>query len=116
MKRFSVREILCFLGILLIASGGVSETVAIIGAGPSGLVAAKSAMESGLQPTVFEKNRDMGGTGNPKQGSTWKTMKTNLSKFSCMFSDFPHRFSTEDFPLACDMHAYLKSYAAYFGL
>eukprot|EP00051_Salpingoeca_urceolata_P019195 m.277108 g.277108 ORF g.277108 m.277108 type:complete len:667 (+) comp19371_c1_seq2:158-2158(+) len=62
--------------------------VAIVGAGPAGLAAAKAALEEGLLPTVFERQQGLGGIwlGN---GPVWDSMHTNLSQFSCCFSDFP---------------------------
>ena len=111
-----MRVLICFLGSLLASLQGVAETIAIIGAGPSGIVAVKSAIESGLQPTLLEKNSDVGGVWDPKQGSTWEGMRTNLSKFSCMFSDFPWKSSTADFPLASEVHGYLQDYITQFGL
>lgn len=114
--KSSMRRIVWFLGSLLTCSLGMAETVVIIGAGPSGIVAAKSAIESGLKPTVLEKNSDIGGVWDPKQGSTWDTMRTNLSKFSCMFSDFPWKASVGDFPLATEMHTYLQDYITHFKL
>ncbi len=111
-----MRMIVWFLGSLLTCFSGMAETVAIIGAGPSGIVAAKSAIESGLRPIVLEKNSDIGGVWDPNQGSTWDTMRTNLSKFSCMFSDFPWKAPVGDFPLAKEMHTYLQDYVNHFGL
>ncbi len=40
-------------------------TVAIIGAGPAGLVSAKEAKAHGLNPTVFEKGSTVGGLWKP---------------------------------------------------
>lgn len=36
-------------------------TVAVIGAGPSGLTSIKSCLEEGLEPTCFESSEDIGG-------------------------------------------------------
>ena len=38
--------------------------VAIIGAGPSGIVAAKNAIDAGLDVTVFEASGELGGQWN----------------------------------------------------
>lgn len=38
-----------------------AKTLGIIGAGPSGLVSCKSALEVGLIPTIFEKSSGLGG-------------------------------------------------------
>lgn len=111
-----MKGIICFLGSLFVFSQGITDSVAIIGAGPSGIVSAKAALESGLEPMVLERNSDIGGVWDPNQGATWGTMRTNLSKFSCMFSDFPWKSSVEDFPLASEIHTYLQDYITQFGL
>lgn len=37
------------------------QTVAVIGAGISGLTSIKSCLEEGLEPTCFESSHDIGG-------------------------------------------------------
>lgn len=91
-------------------------TVAIIGAGPSGLVSAKYALEYGLKPIVLEKNSDIGGIWQPTTGIVWDSMHTNLSHFSCMFTDLPWEELADDFPLQNKMYAYLHKYADKFSL
>lgn len=92
------------------------STVAIIGAGASGLAAAKSAKEVGLEPTVFEKSKSVGGLWGPEGNGAWNSMATNLSRFSCMFSDFPWKKESKMFPHRSEVHKYLKGYAKHFGL
>ncbi len=93
-----------------------NKTIAIIGAGPSGLASAKSAKEVGLDVTIFEANSDIGGLWNPIQGATWNTLNTNLSKFTCNFSDFPWDSHESLFPSRNDMYYYMKSYINHFEL
>jgi len=90
--------------------------VLIIGAGPSGIVAAKEAIDAGLEPIVLEKSSSIGGIWNQESGSTWSSMSTNLSKYSCMFSDFPWNFETTTFPSQKDMLRYLNEYIRHFKL
>lgn len=90
--------------------------VAIIGAGPSGLTAAKEALECGLEPTVFEKSHLIGGLWKPEGGSAWDTMRTNISHKSCMFSDFPWKNPSGDFPNQSEVYNYLNEYADHFNL
>jgi dimethylaniline monooxygenase (N-oxide forming) len=89
--------------------------VAIIGAGPSGLVSAKSALECGLEPTVFEKGGTIGGLWKPN-GSTWEGLQTNLSRFSCMFSDFSWDRNIQLFPNQSEVYEYLKRYVTHYEL
>lgn len=90
----------------------MKKKVAIIGAGPAGLVAAKSCLEYGLTPTIFEKSSRVGGVWSGEDhGAAWTGMHTNLSKWSCMFSDFPWNDNTQEFPFQSEVSDYLKSYA-----
>jgi hypothetical protein len=64
--------------------------VAIIGAGPAGLVTAKAMLAKGLEPIIFEKFITLGGMWNPLRHRSWgDDLTTNLSKFTCCFSDHP---------------------------
>lgn len=97
---------------------GRSGRVAVIGAGPSGLVAAKHALEAGFVTTVFEASDDLGGqwyTTAPHSG-VWPGMHTNTSRAMTAFSDFP---APPDYPLhpaAEQIQAYLRAYAHRFGV
>jgi dimethylaniline monooxygenase (N-oxide forming) len=91
----------------------MKKRIAIIGAGPSGLVSAKACLEHGLEPTVFEKYSVIGGVW---ASSAWSGMHTNLSKWSCMFSDFPWPDDMQDFPIQSEVLEYLKNYADKFDV
>src|SRR5689334_11755880 len=92
--------------------------VAVIGAGPAGLVAAKQLVEEGLEPVVLEASDEVGGQWNPGNPRTavWPGMRTNTSRTTTAFSDFPPAPSGAMFPRAADVHAYLHEYAAHFGV
>ena len=51
-----------------------------------------------------------------KDGKVWNSLRTNLSKFACSFSDFPPQAKVSDFPSAEEMRKYLVSYCKAFGL
>jgi dimethylaniline monooxygenase (N-oxide forming) len=92
--------------------------VAVVGAGPAGLVAAKHALEAGLDVTVFEAQADLGGQWNvtsPESG-VWPGMRTNTSRWMTAFSDFPVPSDHELHPFAEQIHAYLRAYADAFGV
>ena len=91
----------------------MKKRIAIIGAGPSGLVSAKACLENGLEPTVFEKSSVIGGVW---ASSAWSGMHTNLSKWSCMFSDFPWPDDMQDFPIQSEVLEYFKNYADKFDV
>lgn len=90
--------------------------IAVIGAGPAGLVAAKELAACGHEPVILERSNDIGGLWNEAKGPTWVGMRTNLSKYNCAFSDKPHSSTTEDFPDVATMHKYLVDYAQYFNI
>ncbi|KAM4722856.1 flavin-containing monooxygenase 5-like [Rhinophrynus dorsalis] len=77
------------------------KTVAVIGAGVSGLTAIKCCLDEGLEPVCFEKSADIGGlwryTDKPEDGraSIYKSLIINSSKEMMCFSDYP---IPEDFP------------------
>jgi len=95
-----------------------SNAVAIIGAGPAGLVTARWLASHGFEPILFEAADRLGGQWNaasPLSG-TWRGMRTNTSRIMTRFSDLDHPEGTPVYPSREDMHAYLEHYADHFGL
>lgn len=92
--------------------------VAVIGAGPGGLAAAKHALEAGFDVTVFEASDDLGGQWHTTAAHSgiWPGMRTNTSRAMTAFSDHPVPDSHDLHPLAEQIHAYLRSYAGRFGV
>src|SRR6478672_13375725 len=91
--------------------------VAVIGAGPGGLVAAKEAIEAGFEVTVFEASDDLGGQWNTTAAHSgiWPGMRTNTSRAMTAFSDYPPPPSHDLHPLAEQIHDYLRSNSDAFG-
>lgn len=94
----------------------MTKTVAIVGAGPAGLTAARAALEFGLSPTIFEKSSSIGGLWNELKGVMWNGMTTNLSYRTCSFSDHPWPRGTPDFPSGPQVGKYLRDYSDRFQL
>ena len=95
-----------------------SPTVAIIGAGPGGLVAARWLRAVGFAPTVFEQHDAVGGqwhVGAPGSG-VWPGMRTNTSHVMTAFGDLPHAAGTPTYPTAEAVGAYLRRYAEHVGV
>ncbi|KIM36301.1 hypothetical protein M413DRAFT_449186 [Hebeloma cylindrosporum] len=92
----------------------MAKTVAIIGAGPAGLVSAKYVAEIGFSPRIFEKDESIGGLWAPNSKLCRPSMRTNLSKYECAFSDFSWPPGTPIFPTAVQVGEYLSSYAQKF--
>jgi hypothetical protein len=92
--------------------------IAVIGAGPSGLVTAKHALDAGFDVHVFEASDAPGGQWRPgaPHSGIWPTLHTNTSRAMTAFSDLP---APDDFPLhpaATQVLDYLLGYARRFGL
>ena len=109
--------------------------VAVVGAGPAGLVTARHLLANGLRCCIFEASSAMGGAwsspaaapiegqglvngvvpdGSNAKSPMWNGLRTNLSKHTCRFSDFPWPEETPTFPSKDDMDWYLTSYAEQF--
>lgn len=101
------------------------KTVCIIGAGPAGLVAAKTLIRSGhCEVTILEKNDRLGGIWALDEHSVGEYLSphtpTNLSKFTVGFSDLSwssvgldENGKTTDppmFPRAWQANKYLEAY------
>jgi cation diffusion facilitator CzcD-associated flavoprotein CzcO len=106
--------------------------VAVIGAGTAGIVAARHLISAGLRPTIFEAAKTIGGAWTPSSSSAfsqpkndnehststvysarkmWDGMHTNLSKYTCQFTDWLWPEDASTFPSVEEMHRYLQSYS-----
>lgn len=94
-----------------------TETVAVIGAGPGGLVTARWLCSQGFEPTIFEQQPQLGGqwTGLPGFSGVWPAMYTNTSRVLTAFSDLEH-YGDQTFLSNRDVLDYLNRYADMFGL
>lgn len=95
-----------------------SNIVAIIGAGPAGLVAARWLAQHGFEPMLFEAADQLGGqwNANSPMSGTWRGMRTNTSRVMTRFSDLDHPEGTHIYPSREEMQAYLERYAQVFRL
>lgn len=94
--------------------------VCIIGAGASGLAAAKALRERGIPFDCFEQ-RDrvgglwaFGGAGSP--AAAYRSLRTNTSRRRMQFSDLPMPAWYPDFPHHTQIAAYFEAYVDHFGL
>ena len=94
--------------------------VCVIGAGPSGITAAKNCIQNGLDVTVFEMNDKVGGNWvfNSKTGHSSVYENTHLisSKAWSEFEDFPMPDSYPDYPNHLQLQVYFEDYARHFGV
>lgn len=102
--------------------------VVVIGAGTSGLCAAKHARESGFSVTVYEQNDVLGGhwwytdaTGTDKYGlkihtAMYQGVRTILPNQLMAYPDHPYPTEVPSFPPHPRVLEYLQSYADRFAL
>ncbi len=86
----------------------------VIGAGGSGLVAAKVLLGDGHDVRVLERERELGGVWAPWRAFPGLTTQTPGAQFE--FSDFAFGAGLPPWPAAADVHAYLRAYAEHFGV
>jgi len=90
----------------------------IVGAGASGLTAAKNLKQQGIPCDVFEKLDDVGGNwyyGKPGS-SVYKSTHLISSKAGTEYTDFPMPKEYPNYPSHWQAHQYFKDYAKHFGL
>lgn len=90
------------------------KRVAVIGSGIAGLVTAKVLLHDGFDVVVFEKEDALGGTWAPARG--YPGLRTNNSKYTYAFSDYPYPAEVDAFPVADDVRDYLNGYADHFHI
>ncbi|ANW65016.1 dimethylaniline monooxygenase [Mycobacterium sp. djl-10] len=95
----------------------MSDRVAVLGAGPGGLVTARWLLAQGFAPTLFERGPALGGqwSGDRNRSGVWPAMHTNTSRILTAFSDLAPA-SEVVFPHNRAVQAYLHRYAETFGL
>jgi len=89
--------------------------IAVIGAGPAGLTAAKQALARGHSVAIFEKHADIGGIWNPASGGAYQSVRMQTSAQCFPFSDYAPS-SISEFPNVAEVHAYLHGYSDYFDV
>ncbi len=90
------------------------KKVAVIGAGVSGLAAAKVFQSKGHEVHGFERGADFGGVWEPSR--SYPGVKTQSSKSVYQYTDFPMPDDYPEWPSGEQMHAYLRDYAAHFDV
>jgi dimethylaniline monooxygenase (N-oxide forming) len=93
--------------------------VAVIGAGPLGLIALKSLKEDGFEVTGYEARSWAGGLWRYSDDASLSVAENtifNTSKYRSATSDFPFPDDTNDYPTATQMYQYLESYCDHFDL
>lgn len=98
----------------------MTSRVCVIGAGMSGIVAAKHLREEGVSFDWFEKSGEIGGVwryrDDPEVFSIYDCCRTIGCKHTMSFRDFPVPDEMEEYPTHRDYFAYLRDYAEHFEL
>ncbi|XP_046673328.1 senecionine N-oxygenase-like [Homalodisca vitripennis] len=102
--------------------------VAVVGAGPAGLCAARHTQAAGMCCTVFELSGDVGGTwqytdcvgtdayGIPIHTSMYRDLRINVPKDVVMFPGIPHKNTEDSYLTSEEILEYLHNYADMFNL
>jgi len=90
------------------------KTIGIIGAGLSGLVAAKTCLEYGYDVKLFEKETELGGVWSSSRRYPGVTPQN--TKDTYYFSDFQMPEHFDEWPRGEDVQAYLEAYAKKFDV
>ncbi|KAM0391905.1 Dimethylaniline monooxygenase [N-oxide-forming] 5 [Fusarium culmorum] len=95
-------------------------SVAVIGAGPTGITMLKQLLQDGFNATLFERRSQVGGLWafDAKHGwtSALDSTTANISKYTCGFTDYPipDRYPVHLTP--ADFQEFMQGYAEHFGL
>jgi dimethylaniline monooxygenase (N-oxide forming) len=94
-------------------------TAAVIGAGSSGIAAAKALHERGVPFTCFEASDRVGGNwvfaNKNGMSAAYRQLLINTSRDRMEYSDYPMPKSNPDFPHHTQIAAYFDAYVEHFG-
>ena len=96
------------------------KKVCVIGAGPSGITAAKNLLDHKLDVTVYDYGKEVGGnwvfSDKPSHSSVFETTHIISSKTLSQYDDFPMPSHYPDYPSHQQLAEYFKNYAIHFKL
>lgn len=97
------------------------RSICVIGAGPSGIAAAKALLDQGVNDlTIYDRGRIVGGNwvfdAETGHSSVFETTHIISSKAFSQYEDFPLPESYPDFPSHRQLAAYFQAYAEKFSI
>lgn len=95
-----------------------NDRACIVGAGPGGLALARAFKGLGIEYDVIERHSEVGGIWDLENPGTpmYESAHFISSKTHSYFSDFPMPDHYPDYPSNQQIHAYMQSFAAQYGL
>ncbi|MEV6321303.1 NAD(P)-binding domain-containing protein [Nocardia sp. NPDC051787] len=94
--------------------------VCVIGAGPSGITAAKRLQDHGIPFDCYEASDEVGGNWyfkNPNgMSACYQSLHIDTSKFRLAFEDYPAPGEWPDFPHHSQLFQYFRDYVDHFGI
>ncbi len=98
----------------------MSQRICVIGAGPSGITAAKNLLDEGMELVVYDLGTEVGGnwvfTEKIGHSSVFETTHIISSRTLSEYADFPMPTSYPDYPSHKNLAAYFQNYATHFNL
>lgn len=98
----------------------MSAGICIIGAGSSGVAAAKALKQAGLAFDCYEKGSAIGGNwrynNDNGMSSAYRSLHIDTSRKNLQYPDFPTPEDLPDFPSHWQVMQYLEAYAEHFGV
>lgn len=97
---------------------GASRSVAVIGAGPAGVVACRYLREAGHRPTAFEAAGEVGGIWAPEPANSvvYRGLTTNIPTVAMQSFDLDFPNGLPSYVRGSDLGDYIAAYADHFGL
>jgi len=96
------------------------KRVCVIGAGPSGITAAKNLLDQSIDVVVYDYGSDVGGnwvfSDKPSHSSVFETTHIISSKTLSQYDDFPMPDDYPDYPSHQQLATYFQEYARKFDL
>ena len=98
----------------------MAKRVCVIGAGPSGITAAKNLLDAGMEVVVYDYGKEVGGnwvfSDQPSHSSVFETTHIISSKSLSQYDDFPMPSDYPDYPSHQQLASYFQDYARHFNL
>ena len=94
------------------------RTYAVIGAGPSGLAAARNLQRFGIPWSGYELGDDVGGLWNidGPRSTVYESAHLISSRTTTQFTEFPMKETVADYPSHRELLAYFRDFATAFDL